>query len=523
MNRHGDTRMVLRGIALTLWFGFMAAVLTGVAMSRALNHDEHSFIAAGVLLARDGLLPYRDYPYFHLPTLVFVYAAIFKVTNHLLLGARGFNVAAALALLIAVFCMSMRALREREYYLRLGVSMAITLLLFTNPLFRYTEGLAWNHDFPALLSALTFTCVCSYSQGVRRKVLVFLAGMLLGGAVSSRLTFAPLIAPFLVIIFLGPNPSGDKRWPAALLFSAGLVVALLPTLLLFWMNPHRFLFDNFSYHHTLNTSYQIGKAQEVTVNEPLPFSYKRLISRYSGKMWLILAFSYLVIWKKLISWEWRGDGNRRLRFVLVLIPFAFIGCLVPRPSFEQYYYDLVPFLILGIIYSLATTEPRLLRRYLLTFLGVFLVCGAFSGFDFKYLNAFRTVDQWPPFVVHSMGLDLKKTIGRGRILTLSPLFPLEGGLQIYKAFATGPFAWRTARFVPKNEKEELGFVDAEDLSQLVDSERPAGVLLGGESEELERPFSEFAEKNGYTFHKRIYDYSLNSWIRDYDLWIPAVR
>jgi len=515
--------MVLRRIALTIWFGFMAAVLIGVAMSRAVDHDEHSFIAAGVLLARDGLLPYRDYPYFHLPTLVFVYAAIFKTTNHLLLGARGFNVAAALALLIVVFCMSMRALREKEYYWRLGVSMAVTLLLFTNPLFRYTEGLAWNHDFPVLLSVLTFACVCSYSQGVGRKVMVFFAGMLLGGAVSSRLTFAPLIAPFLGMIFLGSNRSGDKRWPAAVLFSAGLLVALLPTLLLFWMNPHRFLFDNFSYHHTLNTSYQIAKAQKETVNKPLPFPYGRLISRYTGRMWLILTFSYLVIWKKLISWNWRGDGDRRLRFVLVLIPFAFIGSFVPTPSFKQYYYDLVPFLILGIIYSLATTEPRLLRRYLLTFLGVFLVCCAFSGFDFKYLTAFRTADQWPPLVVHSMGLDMKKAVGNGKILTLSPLFPLEGGLQIYKAFATGPFAWRTAGFVAKNEKEELGFVDAEDLSQLLDCERPAGVLLGGESEELERPFSEFAEKNGYTLHQRIHDYSINSRIRDYDLWMPAIR
>ena len=498
-------------IAIALLFGFMAAVLIGNAMTSGLNRDEHQFVAAGALLARDGWLPFRDYPYLHLPMLVFVYGTIFKATDYLLLAARGFNVCAAWILLVVVFGLSTRALREQEYHLRIGVSVAVTLLLFTNPLFRFTEGRAWNHDFPALLAILAFSCGCTYAQKIfYRKVLVFLAGIFLGGAVSSRLTFAPLILPFLAIVLFGPNSSERKQWPMAALFGAGLVIALLPTLLLFWMNPHQFLFDNFTYRGAIGRSFRIiENRHSITTGSAILFPFG-LIFKYPNNAWVVLVFAYVVLWKRLICWDWRCDPERRLTFILVLLPFAIVGCFAPRPPFRQYYYDLVPFLILGIVYSLAGREPRLLSRYLLTFFGFFLVCGAFSRFDFSYLKAFGTADQWRPLTVHSMGLDIKKASRPGRILTLSPIFPLEGGLNIYPKFATGVFAWRTSKFIPKKEQEELGFASAENLSKLLDSDPPAGILLGGEPAELEQPFLEFAQKNQYTLHQLNPDYSL--WI-----------
>ena len=36
-------------------------LLWGLNMRRGLNHDEHQFVASGALLARAGLLPYRDF------------------------------------------------------------------------------------------------------------------------------------------------------------------------------------------------------------------------------------------------------------------------------------------------------------------------------------------------------------------------------------------------------------------------------------------------------------------------------
>jgi hypothetical protein len=54
---------LLVGALLLLW---------GLNMRRGLNHDEHQFVASGALLARNGLLPYRDFVYFHVPLLSLV-------------------------------------------------------------------------------------------------------------------------------------------------------------------------------------------------------------------------------------------------------------------------------------------------------------------------------------------------------------------------------------------------------------------------------------------------------------------
>ena len=121
------------------------------AMARELNHDEHQFIAPPVLLLRDGLLPYRDYPFFHMPNLVFVFAAIFATTPYLLLAARCFNAFCAALLLLLVFAIAarrFRALGEMRWLL----ALSFVLLLSLNPFFRFTAGRAWNHDLPVLTS-----------------------------------------------------------------------------------------------------------------------------------------------------------------------------------------------------------------------------------------------------------------------------------------------------------------------------------------------------------------------------------
>src|SRR5436305_1464747 len=49
-----------------------------LALNNSPSHDEYQHIAAGVLFAREGLLPYRDFAYFHLPYLVYAYGLLFK-------------------------------------------------------------------------------------------------------------------------------------------------------------------------------------------------------------------------------------------------------------------------------------------------------------------------------------------------------------------------------------------------------------------------------------------------------------
>ena len=70
------------------------------AIAKDYFRDENQFIASGKLLQSAGLLPYRDYPYFHLPNLVFVYALIDCFTEFSHLGARVFSVVCAWMMLV---------------------------------------------------------------------------------------------------------------------------------------------------------------------------------------------------------------------------------------------------------------------------------------------------------------------------------------------------------------------------------------------------------------------------------------
>jgi len=131
-------------------------------MDRDLNHDEHQFLAPAALLSREGLQPWRDYALFHLPNLVFVYAAAGTLTGNIILGAKlvSFSASALLVLGLVV-----AAMRVRRVYIALILGLTAILLLLTDPLFRYTAGKTWNHEVP---SALLIGAIASLAAAARR-------------------------------------------------------------------------------------------------------------------------------------------------------------------------------------------------------------------------------------------------------------------------------------------------------------------------------------------------------------------
>jgi hypothetical protein len=74
---------------------------------------------------------------------------------------------------------------------------------------------------------------------------------------------------------------------------------------------------------------------------------------------------------------------------------------------------------------------------------------------------------------------------------------LEGGRQIYPEFATGPFAWRSARFASADDRRRLKLIAPEDLATLLERDPPAALLTGVEEKDLEAPLVAYAESHGY--------------------------
>ena len=80
-------------IPILLFFLAVGVLLFSRSMNRRFSHDEHQFVASGVLLAEEGLFPYQDFPYHHTPYLTYVNALIFNFADRLLFSARTASVA----------------------------------------------------------------------------------------------------------------------------------------------------------------------------------------------------------------------------------------------------------------------------------------------------------------------------------------------------------------------------------------------------------------------------------------------
>src|SRR3954452_636025 len=163
----------------SLFIAGIGLLLFSLSMGKLLNHDEHMYVGGAALLARQGALPYRDYPYFQMPGLVFAYAPLLLATDNLLLVARSLSTLCGLGLLGVLFYAAYDRFRAWPVSLRWPVAAAAVAFVVANPVFRYTSGLAWNHDLVLLCA---FAGYVLYMRGVGGDVpsrrALFAAGLL---------------------------------------------------------------------------------------------------------------------------------------------------------------------------------------------------------------------------------------------------------------------------------------------------------------------------------------------------------
>jgi hypothetical protein len=87
------------------------------------------------------------------------------------------------------------------------------------------------------------------------------------------------------------------------------------------------------------------------------------------------------------------------------------------------------------------------------------------------------------------------------VLTLDPLYPLEGGLEIYPALGTGPFGIRVGEYLSPDQRSEYRMWDDADITALFDKPNPPAVMIspGGDDSQDDELFAKLAESHGYTF------------------------
>ena len=486
---------VVVGAVLFILFAFL--LICNRAMLVADNHDEHQFMASGYLLATRGLLPYRDYAYFHMPNLVFVYALIDRLTGFRLLYTRLFSVAFGTLTLALLSAGTYLFFAKRNPVVRAGAALLAGLFLLANPLFAGTSGLAWNHDVPVFLALLAALVFLWSRASARPFLLVALSGGLLGLAIGTRSSFATLIPAFLLTLVCHPQVKSRRTfWSALLAFGAGGLLAMLPALVLFFLAPGSFVFGNIGYAG-LNTLYRQGSGYTDGMNK---LSFLGDVFSQTSNLLLLAAFVIFLVLPAWLAYRRNHAWEFGTTFFALLPVCAFTGSLLPSPSFPQYFYAPVPMIILGVSYAISRLEVESgpANNLFLQFFTALLLLSSLLGLgDIGVLrNTFDAQNLWFPFTVHWQAEKLSAKLASGKILTLAPFYAIEAGKQIYPEFATGPFAFRVADLLSEADRRQYKMVAPADLETYLQADPPAGILAGRDPD-IEAPLIQYASDHGY--------------------------
>lgn len=463
-------------LALTL---LVFLLLFSRSMTRTFDLDEHQFVAPPTLLTQDERLPYRDYPYFHMPNLPFLYAGLIGWSPYKLLAARTVSVVCGTALVMLLFAAGWRSLTGVSSRLRWLIAGGAPLIYICSRLFTYTNGWAWNHDTALLCAVGAFFL---YLHGLHRSRLWAFAasGFLVGCAAGIRLSFALIFVPFALTLVLDRSPlSRGRRALGLSLATLGAAAASLPTFVLWMMNPDRFVFGNLVYPK-LNTLYSLSihspnmswlaKGQQLLVT----------VVTDPGNAFLFAASAYALgycFWRRRL---WRSEYRNELILILGLLPALLVGSWGPTPTQYQYYYQLLPFLTLGVLYTVAArrTDPVALRRWAWTF-GLGLLVAAGTGLPRWYwgVASLTRPDEWTPVAVHRTGEWIKANAPPGaRVLTIDPAVPLEARMEVYPEFAVGRFVSLVGGFLSPEQRRRYHMAYAEELDRLL-AERPPDAVF----------------------------------------------
>jgi hypothetical protein len=413
--------------------------------------------------------------------------------EHLLLTARIMTGTFGLLTLSLVTGLIVAAGRRSFAAWMLGLVAAVVLLF--NPLFAYTSGLAWNHD------QSVFVLLCSVAalwRGfvTRKALMIGAAGLFLGLAVGVRATIVPIALPMTAALLWQIYMKKTLTTRSLVAFVVAGILTQTPTLILAIQAPERFWWGNLGYA-MLNTRLREDTAFERAMSMPDKLTYLRDVvfpwnDHRRGNLLLLVwalvgGIAGVFALRSGPSLDAHDPASSatedRMRapvwMLLALAPFALAGSLLPTPSWVQYYYVCVPLLIVasGCAIASAMSVKRascLVCALIVASLAIAAVESA------RKLTPDERGLRWPsavvPIEVHKQGQQLAK-LTKGRVLTIDPIYALEGGRSIFSELTSGAYAYRVARFMPADDRKRLLIVGPEEIGTRLASERNPPALF----------------------------------------------
>ena len=313
-----------------------------VAFYRLVDLDEGFYLLASKLVSA-GRVPYRDFFFPQAPGLPYVYGLWMVATGVSWWSARMLSALLSMGLGVCLFRHLLVLYRQP------ALAVAGTLLYLANAMVLAWQTVAKTYALADLLLFGAYLQVFAQrdSSSGRRS---FGAGLLVALAVDVRLYLAAAAPLLLWHLYRDARRAGSPR--RSLAFLAGLTVGLAPHLILLAVARGNYFFNNLGYHlirsqgPVLTGLWQkLGVVLLLTNLQP---AYDAL----GGQFALLGVLTVL-----LLAVDRNFDARLHLALSLTVL-LAFV-CLLPRPSYTQYFTVCVPYLIVAAIGFYENARRRL--------------------------------------------------------------------------------------------------------------------------------------------------------------------
>jgi hypothetical protein len=502
-----NTTVILILVALSL------AILAN-SMTKPLGRDEQMYCTAGSLLAQ-GKMIYRDFSYpAQMPYHPLLYAALFKMLNttHYLLVGRMLSVVCDILIVVCIVGIYRHIFKSFAVSAML-LPLAAAVLYVFNPLVDYANGYAWNHDVVVLFVVLSFWLFVSTDfQQKSRYWRIAVIGALLTLATCMRITTALVQLLFFVILLSVRTPQEAQpaesikqriKTISPFLIAAGIVlvwpvwvIAQAPRA--FFLNLVKIPMLYGEWLHKIGLIHNKFNLTFTCLTMP-------------GYFALIVLTIYL--WLVIVCLRRRLKiSNAQNLLLAALLPLTFfIIALIPPTMWRQYLAMPVPFLVMSLAYPLLYLRKLANKsssnkhfKVASVFVAVCVLVAVVSYPVVLYRTVMVFVPEtWVPIQVHKVSEDIAEKLktqnhvlsaveGSKFILTLAPLYALEGGCEIYPELSAGSIVYRIADSMTPADRAVTHTVGPKTLGALLEKDPPSAVLLGVEMKRLEEPLFESA-------------------------------
>jgi len=474
------------------------------SMTKPIGHDEQMYCTAAAMIAQ-GRMIYRDFSYVaQMPYHPLLCAALFKAVNttYYLLTCR---LLSAFCDILVIICIIAIYRRIFAFFPVTGLllGLAAVILYVFNPFVDYANGFAWNHDVVILFVCLSFWLFVTtdFKQKSRYRPIALIGG-LLSLASCMRITTALVQLLFLVVLMFRPAGSIKKRLKTVLPFFIGTAIVLIWPIRIMASAPRAFFLNVFRIP-VLNSQWL---HETGMVHDKYELTYSSLTT--PAYLALIVIAVYLCT---ALLWNRRKLTITNLANPLLAALLAvtfFIIVYIPLTMWLQYLAMPVAFLVIsfsfGLLYlkKLTSDKPFNIACVVIA-VCVFIVVISYPVVLNRIPKLFHP-QSWQPIRLHRISEDIaRKTKEPKLILTLAPLYALEGGCGFYPQFSAGPFVYRIADALSEADHRVTNTVGPARLAQLLRDRPPSAVILGVEPELLEVPFLREAVRANW--EKHIYD------------------